>query len=273
MRFLPALCTLVLLASCSQQRYLQSAPPVMNPLFQEKGEAFVSAAYHSAAANEGTEGTNSTKSHSNGVAAQGGYAFSSHFGMAASMMYLGEKDDYDNGFSSPFDASTVRYNRSEFSLAGAYFFRASNNKSGVNLLFGTSVATLRMQDAGKLGGGDYRRYFNANTNTFFVQPCVNVYMREHSALGFSFRLNFGSFNNIRTDYYQTELETLGLNYRGSYFSSEFGMKFRYGIPRSPVFFDAGLNYVLNHSSGYFARKTNGSLGIAFRLGRGNDAKK
>src|SRR4051812_33136895 len=150
----------IVFSSCVQKRYIHSAPVVLNPMFKEQGEGYAGVYYNTNGGSVTTTDVTTTNSQqSGGVALQGGYALTNHFGVAGGFLYLNQKDVYSGYYSDPFDQSNVSHNRYEFTLAGDYFFADKMKKSGVNLLFGGTFGNLNINDVGKIGSADYTRYF------------------------------------------------------------------------------------------------------------------
>jgi len=259
--------TAMLFGSCVQKRFIHAAPPVLNPMFRDQGDAFVSAGYTSNDGGTSENNTNDIYRSSNGAMVQGGYAFSRHLGVAGSLSYIGQKDIYPNGYATPFDASNVKYSRADFTLAGDYFLVNKKRSSGINLLWGATLGKLKISDYGKLATADYTRFFNANSFALFVQPSLNFYFSNYTGMGLSARVNYLSYQTQGTNYTNEELDKLRLNKINALYVAEFGFKGKIGLSDFPLVLEPQLNYIWNHSGRIHVRRANVSLGVSWQFRR------
>lgn len=251
--------------SCVQKRFIHNASPVLNPLMKDKGEGFVSGYYHTNGESHTTSSNGfESKTSSNGVNFQGGYAFAKNFAIVGSYNYLNQKSNYGDA-NSLFDTSFVRYNRNEITLAGNFFLTNSTKKSGLNLLLGVTTGKLDLDDKGRTANADYSRYFNANPLQVFLQPCFNIYLEEGSAVGFHGKFGWVSYNNRKSNYSAAELHELRLDNATSIYTAELGGKFAVGLGKVPLSVDGQLNYIINNSNRIFLRRLNASLGVTYRF--------
>jgi hypothetical protein len=254
--------------SCIQKRYIHSAPPVLNPMFRDKAEGYVGGYYMSNGFNETTT-TNQdvTTSTSNGLALQGGYALNKHLGVVGSLNYAVKKDYFNNLYAVPFDTSKVYHRRSEVEIAGNYFFIDKSREVGMNFLFGATIGKLKIEDAGKVGGAEYSRYFNSSCLFFFLQPCLNFYVGKYSGVGLSTKFGYGSYDHNATNYSDAELTTLRLNQTAGLYVAEFGIKGAIGLKKIPLSIEPQVNYIWNHSGRIHVKRSNLSLGLSYHYNR------
>jgi hypothetical protein len=235
-------------------------------MIKEKGEGFASAYYHSNGKTSAVATTDvSQENKSNGFNLQGGYAFSKKFALAGGISHLTQNSYYSDIYSSPFDTSIVNYKRNEYTVSGIYFLTNKPEKIGLNLLVGATLGSLKINDKGRMSNADYSRYFNSNMTSFFISPCFNIYLDDHSALGFNTRLSYLSYKNNRTNYSSAELSHLRLANTSSIYLQEIGMKFAIGFNKVPLSIDGQFNYILNFSDRVYMKRSNFSTGISYRF--------
>lgn len=256
-------------SSCIQKRYLHNAPAVLNPMAREKGDVYAGVYYQSNGGSNNAQALHTAKTYSNGLNLQGAWAFSNHLGIAGGYSYVHQQQGYYGPYSEPFEESNVRYKRNEFTLAGNYILTDREKQRSLNLLFGTTVGTLKVTDAGLQAGANYSRYFHARTQSLFVQPAFNIFFPgTTSALGFSTRLGMQHYGDIRTDYTGEERARLWLDKTGWLFMAEAGLKVSVGIKPLPLALEMQGNYIYYHTSGIHVRRPNYSAGVAYRPGLG-----
>lgn len=272
MKILISVLALACCCSCIQKRYLHNAPAVLNPMAREKNEVYAAAYYHSNGGSNNAQTFELAKTSSKGLNLQGAWAFTEHLGVAGAYSYLHQHQFYEGLYSEPFDQSEVRYDRQEFTLAGNYIVNDSQKQHSMNLLFGSTIGTLKMRDAGTLGGADYTRRYDVKSRALFIQPCFNFFFPgTSSALGFSTKLGMQYYGDIRTDYTDTEMARLRLDQTGWSFMAEGGMKASVGFKSLPLYLDFQGNYIYYHSARIHVRRPNFSAGISYRFaGRKKD---
>lgn len=255
-------------SSCIQKRHIYSNHVALTPVFREKKDAFATA-YYQTNANTKTKSEESVlqSSVSNGACIQGGYALTKHFGLAGGFSYLSERTFYSDAYAGPFDTSNLRYNRTEFSVAGDYFFSTMSKKAGMNIIGGITKGNLTLTDNGKLTGTEYKRHFKTNSFSAFIQPCVSAFI-ENASISFFLKYSYISFSDIRTDYTEAELNALRLNNLDPFYTAEFGFKLAVDIGKLPISLDGQFNYIYNYSALMPLRRANIAMGATYNLGRG-----
>lgn len=272
MKILFSVLALACCCSCVQKRYLHNAPAVLNPMAREKNEVYAAAYYHSNGGSNSIHAFEVAKTSSKGLNLQGAWAFSNHLGIAGAYSYLYQHQYYEGVNSEPFDQSDIRYHRQEFTLAGNYIVSGIEKQHSLNLLFGTTIGTLKMTDAGTVGSAGYTRRYDVKSQALFVQPCFNFFFPgTSSALGFSTKLGMLHYGDIRTDYTDTEMARLRLDQTGWSFIAEGGMKVSVGFKPLPLYLDFQGNYIYYHGVRIHVRRPNFSAGISYRFtGRKKD---
>jgi hypothetical protein len=257
------LIAVILFASCIQKRYIHNAAPAINPMFRAKGDGFTSAAYHTNGQTRTSDNTDVSNSTSNGINLQAGYAFSNHFGVVSSFNYMNQRNQYNNLYSDPFDESNVTAKRNEFTLAGTYYLTGDNKKIGFNVLLGLTTGKFKLNDVGKVGSSTYSRYFNSNSFFGFIQPGFIIYVNDNSGIGLFTKVSSVSYNNNKTNYSISELQTLRLNNTSGIYTAEMGINASCGFDKFPLSIDGQFNYIYNHSGRIHVRRGNYSLGISY----------
>jgi len=203
--------------SCNTSRYIYSASAPNNPYFSKKGESKLTAYYSSTGKNSGSYGDFSPMhktDYSNGWDLQGGYAIGNHIAIIAGYYNKKEKDVYDNsGDFSPFNSSTVKYQRHLFETGVGYFVALNRKKTiTVNFYTGAGGGKFSFDDNGiDTANLNYSRYHSAGITKWFLQPSLNFMPGDYIRLSFVLKYSFVHYGKINTSYTAEELKDFSLD--------------------------------------------------------------
>lgn len=260
--------TALFLSSCGEKRFIYATPAAHNPMFKEKGEAYVSG-YYASNGNERFEygaplATSYKTIKSNGFSLQGGYAFKNKFGITGGMNHTIQREKAGKFFSTPSDTLLIDYNRSNFYLAGVFFTHNPSGFVGFNLMAGLNAGKMTMTDVG-INTVNYSNYFEAGNISAFLQPSLNFHSTNNFRLGFHMRINYITHNNIKTDYSTDQLKNYRLFNLSPMFINEVGSKVSFGFKAFPsLMFDSQLAFLYSNTGNVNARGANVSTGITYR---------
>jgi hypothetical protein len=195
---------ITLFASCTTPKYyIYSPSPPVNPFFKHQGDSKLSANISAAS------GTNVP-----GGDFQAAYAFTDHFAVTGAYSMRNEKDFYwSNGYSSAADSITNRYRRRIGEIGAGYFTPIDSRQNATfNIYGGYSWGNFSLTEKGKDDQNIlYNRSFKADVRKWYIQPSIHLMPGHVFRVGFVSRLCFVNYNNIVTDFTNTESNDRTLN--------------------------------------------------------------
>jgi hypothetical protein len=236
--------TVIILVSCNTNRYIYSASSPNNPYFTKKGESKLTGYYstigksHSSVNSADLSSQNNRTGSSGGWDLQGGYAFSNHFSLIGDYYSKNEEDFYTNSENfSPFNSSTVKYNRHLFETGAGYFIALNPKKTiTFNFYAGIGGGKFSFDDHGiDSGNHSYTRYHRANITKWFLQPSFNFMPGNYVRFSFVLKRSFVHYGNIHTSYSAVELSDFSLDHLSNETLSFFepALNIQFGLPAYP----------------------------------------
>ncbi|MEO6949314.1 MAG: hypothetical protein ABI123_06780, partial [Ginsengibacter sp.] len=223
---------IIILHSCTSNRYIYTASPANNPYFTEKGQSKLTAYYSSNGAEGDVAGSGKTnpQSRDNGADIQGAYAFGTNWALTAGYYHRNETD-FDLISSKDF---IVKYKRDLFDVGGGFFIPLNKRKSFTfNFYTGAAVGKFSLTDQNKIA--DYTRFHSAAITKWYIQPSFNYIWSEYVRIGLILKNSFVHYGNIQTNYTNVEKESFGLNLIEnrtlSFFEPEWNIQL--GMPQLP----------------------------------------
>lgn len=240
------------------KRYLHNAQPAFIPMLKEKNEGYASAYFHS---NDSEENSSS----GNGVNVQAGYALTKGFALLGGYSYIGHNSNYEGFNADPFESSDVKYKRSEVTLGLNFFTLSDKKKVAFNVVLGSTVGKLKINETGAFQSSPYQRRFEANEFAIFLQPGLNLYPASIFSLGIAPKLSYISYTKDNTNYTTDELRQFRLADLSSFMASELGFKLAFGPESLPVTFDLQINAMVNAPDHIYTRSTSYAIGMTYKF--------
>lgn len=251
---------IALFTSCNP-RYINS-PSVHNAaFFRQQGDFKLSGSVAGNPAKvfsaiNNIENENEVVDHSYGFDGQAAVAVTNHFMLTASAMYRNEKDKYNEDDIGVENLTLVSYNRQMFDFgAGFYTPMGQSERAYFNGVVGVGFGTMNSKDNALPFKAVRSRNFEANTRKIFFHPSFNIFFNELFRMSIAPRFSLLRLDNIKTNYTNSELVTLGYDQLSGH---SFGL-FEPSILLQSGFRNADwlkLDFGFNFASNPFLTKTN-----------------
>ncbi len=225
-------------SSCTLFRFAYSPTVQQIPAFKEKGESRITAI--AASTLTGTESSYSL---------QGAYAVSNHFALTAAWNgSLRSQDELTTGNGSRTTSTEiVKYNRRTAEFGAGVFYPISKNKQVFFELYGGYGFGMNDISDNVATNSGPNGFHNSKTNKYYFQPSLSFHPGNNFTLSTVLRFTSIGYNNIKTSYDNTELETYKLLElgRNRLFFVEPALMTSFGFESAPWFrIQAQLNFSL-----------------------------
>ena len=225
-------------SSCTLFRFAYSPTVQQIPAFKEKGESRITAI--AASTLVGTESSYSL---------QGAYAVSNHFALTAAWNgpFRSQDELTTSNGSGTSSTEIVKYNRHTAEFGAGVFYPISKDKQVFFELYGGyGFGTNNISDNIATNSGP-NGFHNSKTNKYYFQPSFSFHPGNNFTLSTVLRFTSIGYNDIKTSYDNTELETYKLLElgRNRLFFVEPALMTSFGFESAPWFrIQAQLNFSL-----------------------------
>lgn len=260
--------TLLFFASCTTPRFAYSPNAHNVPVFTQKNDSKLAAAYST---NADTRESDSKYHHNraNGFDVQGAYAITNHVGVQAS--YFSRTEATYSTSEDYFDSSTINYKRDLFEFGAGYFAPIDRRgKVHFQVFGGVGFGKFKIAENG-LDKNQlyYSRFHNSNITKFYIEPAIIFKSRETFAASLSTRFSIIKFGNIQTNYLQYEKVTFDLDSIGRnaivFFEPAFVNSYGFNkLPGLRIEYQIGLSLLMSRTV-VDNRTFNFSVGLVFDI--------
>ena len=204
-------------SSCYSPRYVYSPVTQNIPLVSKKNDLKVAAYFSSGL---GSNDLQVYKKGSNlGLDIQGAYAFTNKVAVILNYYNRWEKNGVDNDIVVG-DSIGIKYKRNLIEVGLGYYSILNNTNIAFQVFGGIGIGKFTIKETIAQNRTSSGRFHNSDVTILFIQPAIISGFIKNFTAGFSSRFSAIFYNNIMTDYTDSELK--------QYFLSE--------LSHSPVFF-------------------------------------
>lgn len=201
LRLTASVCFLsMFLNSCTLFRFAYSPTVQQIPAFKEKGESRITAI--AASTLTGTE---------NSYSLQGAYAVGNHFALTAAWNgSLRSQDELTTSSGNNTSTEVVKYNRSTAEFGAGIFYPISKDKQVFFELYGGYGFGKNNINDNMTSNSGTNGFHHSKTNKFYFQPSFSFHPGNNFTITPVLRFTSIGYNDINTNYDNTELETYKL---------------------------------------------------------------
>jgi hypothetical protein len=251
---------LLILASCSQPRYVYNPPARNLHYFTGKGQAVLSASWSTGPSrNDGGTG----KNFNHGGDLQAAYAVSDHWGFSAAFHQRKEHDNFSVMTPTGNFFSDVVYHRDGWEIGSSYFVPLDQRRISFFYVDGGGGSSDNKLDDNSFVDSLYvNRYFKNQSARVFLQP--GIYTGNNSIrFNLGLRFQYSGFSRQETSYTPLELKQYSLAGLNDILTFEPYMGFRFGAANFPwIRADIQMG-IATINKGFFIRNSYFMFGLSF----------
>jgi hypothetical protein len=220
----------LILASCSQPRYVYNPPARNLHYFNGKGESVVTASW-STGPSRNDQGENKNYNHGGDI--QAAYAFADHWAILAGFHHRAERDLISDRSTNFKNTSDIQYKRSGWEIGTSYFLPLDQRKFTFFYIDGGAGFTKNtFDDRSFIDSVNVIRNFSNNGARYFLQP--GIYTGTGAVrFNIGLRFQYSRFSRQETNYTEPELMKYSLSGLQDITTYEPYISFQFGTSNLP----------------------------------------